>query len=230
MKRISFLMLFFVLFAGAAFPGGFEFTLGGGFNDYNLKELNDNYKRLNNSFEEGTYVSYEKYDEKLFGETMFFEIHYPATTKFKIGIGYSHMFFENSAGTNFFDSVIGENIVRTYTDEIDYDLFYLSVKYYFFKTLYAGLRTGIGHAEFTDGYGQEDDEFDTTGFLLSPSVGAEINVWKYFNLGVEVGYRSLDMKDIEHYYPDQILWGDDGTFLDFDSSACFVNMYVVVKM
>ena len=72
--------------------------------------------------------------------------------------------------------------------------------------------------------------FYITGFLLSPSVRAKLNVWRYFNLGIEAGYRFLGMKDNEHYFPDQIIWGWEGRTLDFYSIGLFANIFIFVKM
>ena len=243
MKRFILFTVLILMFSIAVYPSKLEFTFGGGFNTYKLRDLRDNYEYANNDWEAEEDVQVDYFNENMSGKSYLYEIHYRFSPKLRVGIGYSRMLYKNHAEHEYYSVLYEVDVYQEYNDKIKYNLFYLSAKYNVHRALYAGLRIGWGTAGFNDNISQYFDqtyiplghshqEFNTNGFLFSPSVGTELKVWKCFNIGVEAGYRYLDMNDVDHFYPNQILWFDgwEGAWIDLDSSGFFLNLFVIFKI
>ena|GEM_PF-3154240 len=238
---ITFALIFLSIISLSA--GEFEFIIGGGASTFGLRDLKDEYESANHDFGPGVnLISHDTFDENISGKSYLIEVYYGYSPNLRVGMGCSRLVMENHAKYTFSSPVIS-GVFLKYNDEIKYDLFYLSAKYNVFKALYAGLRLGWGTAIYHDYYDLYEymtyvpsefsrQEYDTNGFLLMSSVGLEKNMWRCFNLGIEAGYRHLDMKDIEHYYPNQVDGDPEwkSTTIDLDSSGFFLNMFVVIKM
>jgi len=241
MKKVIFISVFILLAAANIFAGGFEFTLGGGFNGYKLEDLKSNYEDINDQWasalENDNITSIDYFDEHMLGESYFFEAYYRILPKLRVGAGFSHMRYDNSAREGFYDPVAEVTEYVNFKEEIKYNLFYLSAKYNLYRGLYAGLRAGIGYAEFDDsldaGTGGYDKEYDLSSLLLMPSLGVEMNVLTGLAAGTEIGYRHFPLGNIDDHYPNRPGYLDELIFsdtIDLDSSGFFLNMFVVVRM